>query len=220
VVAVSEGGQRALVRATGRAIRLVENGVELGPALTARTGDGAPRVLFAGVLTPRKGVVDLLLASRLLAERGVPHELVLAGGTPDEGPDAEAEVRAAAEGSRARFLGAQPHEAMTGLYREADVFCLPSWWEAMPLSVLEAMASGLPVVASMVGDIPRAVEDGVTGRLVPPRQPAALADALEPLLRDRASRRAMGLAGRQRAEREFDLAETVNEIDALYREIA
>lgn len=220
VVAVSEGGRRALVEATGRPVRLIENGVAVGPPPGPRSHDGPPRVFFAGVLTPRKGVVDLLTASTILVERGVAHELILAGGTPDEGADAEAEVHAAAEGSPARFLGPQPHEAMPALYAGADVFCLPSWWEAMPLSVLEAMAAGLPVVASRVGDIPRAVEDGVSGSIVPAQDPEALADALEPLLRDAALRERMGAAGRARVESSFSMTTTESEIDAVYREIA
>ena len=90
----------------------------------------------------------------------------------------------------------------------------------MPLSVLEGMASGLPVVASTVGDIPRAVIDGMTGRLTPPRDPQALADALEPLLRDPGLRRRMGGAGRRRIEERFDVAETCRALGILYQEVA
>src|SRR5438067_1348378 len=75
-------------------------------------------------------------------------------------------------------------EAMPDVYADADVFCLPSWWEAMPLSILEAMASALPVVASAVGDIPRLVDEGVTGYVVPARDPALLAEALKRVCAD------------------------------------
>jgi glycosyltransferase involved in cell wall biosynthesis len=81
------------------------------------------------------------------------------------------------------------------------------------------MAAGLPVVASNVGDVPRAVQDGVSGLLVPPRVPEALADALEPLLRDTGMRRAMGEAARARVAEAFDIAETVRSVDALYLEL-
>jgi glycosyltransferase involved in cell wall biosynthesis len=219
VVAVSEGGRRALRPAAGGRLRLIENGVDVGAFSDGPTGNGIPRVLFAGVLTPRKGVVDLLRASALLDRRGASHELVLAGGVPDEGPEAEAVVREAAAGSPARFLGPLAHEEMPALYASVDVFCLPSWWEAMPLSVLEAMAAGLPVVASNVGDVPRVVQDGASGLLVPPRVPEAVADALEALLRDAGMRRAMGEAARARVAEAFDLAETVRSVDALYLEL-
>ncbi|HMN97891.1 MAG TPA: glycosyltransferase family 4 protein [Miltoncostaeaceae bacterium] len=220
IVAVSEDGRSALARATGRDVRLIENGVVCGAPPDDRPTSGAPRVLYAGVLTPRKGVVDLLEASRLLDGRGVRHEVVLAGGTPDEGPAAEEAVRSAAHKSPARFIGPQPHDEMDALFRSADVFCLPSWWEAMPLSVLEAMAAGAPVVATRVGDVARAVEDGVTGRLVTPRQPEELADALEPILRDSRLRTAMGRAGRERVERLFAMDATVDAIDGLYGELS
>jgi len=85
--------------------------------------------------------------------------------------------------------------------------------------VLEAMASGLPVVASTVGDIPRAVEEGVTGRLVSPQQPAALANALDPLLRDPALRTSMGEAGRRRVEQLFNIHGTCAAIKAIYGDL-
>jgi glycosyltransferase involved in cell wall biosynthesis len=220
VVAVSRGGLSALGKVLGPAqTSLIDNGVELPAYAGEKAPNDPPRVLYAGPITPRKGLLDLLEASRLLGERGVRHEVVLAGGTPAEGAEAEAQVHAAA-GEQVRFLGPQPHEAMPELYRSADLYCLPSWWEAMPLSVLEAMASGLPVVASEVGDIPRAVSDGVTGRVVPPRDPRALAKALEPLLTDPELRQKYGEAGRRRAEEQFDLATTIEAIDRLYRELA
>jgi glycosyltransferase involved in cell wall biosynthesis len=87
------------------------------------------------------------------------------------------------------------------------------------LTVLEAMAAGLPVVATPVGDIARMVEDGVTGRLVAPHQPEALADALEPLLRSVDLRRAMGQAARLRVNDHFNLGGTSAALDTLYREM-
>ncbi|MGH2732471.1 MAG: glycosyltransferase family 4 protein [Actinomycetota bacterium] len=225
VVAVSEGGLAALGAVLSPArMSLIDNGVDMSayapdPRSRIAPANDPPRILYAGPITPRKGLLDLLEASSLLRERGACHEILLAGGTPAEGPEAEAEVHAAA-GRQVRFLGPRPHEAMPGLYRSVDLYCLPSWWEAMPLSVLEAMASGLPVVASRVGDIPRAVCDGVTGRVVPPRDPRALAEALEPLVVNPELRRRYGEAGRRRAERHFDLAATIAALDDLYRDLA
>jgi glycosyltransferase involved in cell wall biosynthesis len=94
---------------------------------------------------------------------------------------------------------------MPQVYWDADVFCLASWWEAMPLSVLEAMASGIPVVATRVGDIPRIVEDGLTGILVPAKDPVALANALEIYLADSQRRRTAGQAGRERVEQNYSV---------------
>jgi glycosyltransferase involved in cell wall biosynthesis len=220
VVTMSNPTREALAAALGRGrISVVDNGIDVE---RFRPGDGAnspPVILYAGLLTPRKGVVDLMRASDELGRRGVSHELVLAGGMPDEGPAAEAEVRAAAP-ARAKLLGAQPHGDMPSLYRNADLFCLPSWFEAMPLSILEAMASGLPVVATDVGDVRRVVEHGVTGLVVPPRRPELLAGALADLLSNPDKRRAMGAAGRDAAVTRFTTRRMIDDIDDLYGQLA
>ena len=219
VVAVWTAGERSLRRVLPHdRVSLIDNGVPLGDHAEPERGHEPPRVLYVGLLTPRKGVLDLLAASRLLRERGVAHELWLLGGTPDEGPDAEAEVRAALDGT-ARLLGTRPPEEMPAAFAVADVFCLPSWWEAMPLSVLEAMAGGLPVVATDVGDIGRAVADGVTGFVVPPKDPEQLASRLERLLTDADLRRRMGEAGRARVTEMFSADVTAAAVSALYDEL-
>jgi glycosyltransferase involved in cell wall biosynthesis len=98
----------------------------------------------------------------------------------------------------------------------ADVFVLSTLSEGMPISVLEAMATGLPVVASAVGGIPEVVVDGETGLLVPPRDPEALAEALRTLLADAALRRRLGQAGRRRAQELFDVPRFRRDHLALY----
>jgi glycosyltransferase involved in cell wall biosynthesis len=218
VVAVWTAGRDILEGVAPRErVVLIDNGVPVEDR-TPRGDHRPPRILYVGLLTARKGVVDLLAASRLLRERGVEHELLLVGGTPDEGPDAEAEVRAAMDDS-VKALGSRPPEQMPEAYAEADVFCLASWWEAMPLSVLEAMAAGLPVVATDVGDVGRAVADGATGYVVPVRDPEKLAAALEPLLTDPDLRRRMGAAGRERVTQRFSSAVTAAAVSALYAEL-
>jgi glycosyltransferase involved in cell wall biosynthesis len=200
-----------------RRLELLRNGVDLDrfrPS-AASDPDGPPKVLFVGVLTPRKGVLDLFEASDRLRGRGVEHELWLAGGTPDEGGDAEQQVTQAAP-AWTRWLGRCSPEEMPDVYAAADVFCLPSWWEGTPLTALEAMASGLPVVASSVGDLPDLVVEGATGHLVPARDPQALALALEALVSDATSRRRLGSAARQRAVDEFDVRVTLQRLDELY----
>lgn len=220
IAAVSEGGRAALEDVLGsRRVVTIANGVDTETFRPAAQLHHPPRILYAGLLTPRKGVVDLIRASEVLRERGLDHELWLAGGTPDEGPAAEAEVQAAA-GAGVRLLGPIPREAMPDVYRQVDIFCLPSWWEAAPLSILEAMASGLAVVATSVGDVPRMVSDGQTGFVVPSRDGGALADALGRLLSDAELRRSCGEAGRRRACDAFSSTNTSRAIAALYDEIA
>jgi glycosyltransferase involved in cell wall biosynthesis len=128
VVAVWTAGEEALRTVLPRErVALIDNGVPVDNYAESDSGHEPPRVLYVGLLTPRKGVLDLLAASRLLRERGIVHELWLLGGTPDEGPAAEAEVRAGLDGS-ARLLGTRSPEQMPAEFAAADVFCLPSWW--------------------------------------------------------------------------------------------
>jgi glycosyltransferase involved in cell wall biosynthesis len=105
---------------------------------------------------------------------------------------------------RVRLLGERGD--VPELLADADVFLLASRSEGLPLSVIEAMAAGLPVVASDVGGLRELVRDGETGTLVPPGDPAALANALRPLVADRELRRCFGSAGRERAKGLFDLS--------------
>ncbi len=219
VIAVWTAGERALTVTLGAGkVRLVDNGVRVSDFDPSHPAHQPPRVLYVGLLTARKGVVDLVDASRLLVDRGVRHELWLVGGTPDEGPAAEVPVRAAAA-DVARLLGTRAPEEMPATYAGADVFCLPSWWEAMPLSVLEAMAAGLPVVATDVGDVGRAVADGESGYVVPSRSPEALADALEELLTDPERRHRMGREGRTRAESMFSSSATARAVSDVFAEV-
>ena len=216
VVAVWTGGERALADAVGRdRVLLIDNGVDADRFEPPQPSSGPPRILYVGLLTARKGVLDLLEASKILRAEGVDHELLLLGGTPDEGPAAAEPVVAAAHG-QATLLGTRPPAEMPAAYAAADAFCLPSWWEAMPLSVLEAMAASLPVVATDVGDVGRLVSDGETGYVVAVRSPGAIADALRKLLVDPDLRRRVGEAGRRRAQEHFSASVTARAVSDLY----
>lgn len=216
VVAVWSAGDEALASTIGRdRVVLIDNGVDASKYLPAQPSSGPPKVLYVGLLTPRKGVLDLLEASKTLRAEGVAHELLLLGGTPDEGPAAAEPVVTAARG-QATLLGTRPPAEMPAAYALADVFCLPSWWEAMPLSVLEAMAASLPVVATDVGDVGRLVAHGKTGYVVAARSPQGLADALRALLIDPELRRRTGEAGRRRAQEHFSSRATDRAVSDLY----
>jgi len=193
--------------------------VPVGDSTEPRVSPAAsPCVLFVGGLTPRKGVLDLFAVSSRLLDEGVEHDLWLAGGLPDEGEGARRQVLEAAP-AHAVLVGQVPPENMPELYAGADIFCLPSWWEAMPFTVLEAQAAGLPVVATDVGDVATVVLDGVTGRVVPPKDQAALAAALRELLTDANLRSRMGEHARMRAQEHFDLDGTLAELSRLFEEV-
>jgi glycosyltransferase involved in cell wall biosynthesis len=108
---------------------------------------------------------------------------------------------------------------ITRVMADLDVFVLPSLWEGFGLVLVEAMAAGRPVVASAVGPIPEIVEDGVTGLLIPPGDPVALAEAIVRVLRDPELAMALGRAGRARVERDLRVDTMVARIEALYDEL-
>jgi len=219
IVAASDRSRAALAEALGaERVVLIDNGVDLSTFAGGGGSHNPPRILFAGFLTARKGILNLLEASASLMGDGVEHELVVAGAPIPEAAGLTLEQLRESAGPHVRFVGYRPPESMPEQYLSVDVFCLPSWWEAMPLSVLEAMAAGLPVAASRVGDIPRAVADGITGVLVPPDRPDMLAAALGRLLRDPDLRTRMGAAGRRRVAERFNLATTFEALDGLYRQ--
>jgi glycosyltransferase involved in cell wall biosynthesis len=115
-----------------------------------------------------------------------------------------------------RFLGFVEHGQMPAHYRQADLFVLPSRRESFGLVLAEAMACGLPVVATTAGAIPEVVDDGVTGILVPPDDPRALSNGINALLSDPAEMEAMGAAGRARVEKLFTWDKVVERVIAGY----
>ena len=118
---------------------------------------------------------------------------------------------------RVRFLGVRADVA--DILRASDVFVLSSRWEGNPMSVMEAMAAGLPVVSTAVGGVPELVREGETGLLVPSEDAGALAQALQALVDDPAHRQAMGDAARQRAVARFDIRHTVRRYEQLYEKL-
>ncbi|MCS7039078.1 MAG: glycosyltransferase [Anaerolineae bacterium] len=143
-------------------------------------GSDVKRLLFVGRLAPIKGVPALLQAAALLQQQRQDWCLDLVG----EGPQRPLYEQQAIElglTGRVRFHGYHPHETIAQFMQAADLFVLPSLWENLPCVLLEARASGLPVVASAVGGIPEAV-DPLYSLLVPPQQPEQLAQALSTML--------------------------------------
>jgi glycosyltransferase involved in cell wall biosynthesis len=118
------------------------------------------------------------------------------------------------------FRGRAEPDEIRKILANGDVFCLPTLWEGTVISVMEAMATGLPVVASDVNGVNEVVDDGVTGILVPPCRDDLLAEALGRLLSQPELRREMGAAGRQRVASTFRLDEIVRSKEDLYTALA
>jgi glycosyltransferase involved in cell wall biosynthesis len=193
----------------------VHNGMpDVPPSLRARP-DGAPvRLVMVARFGPQKDHPTLL---RALADlRDVPWDLDLIG----EGPlMAQTRDLAASLGiaERVRFLGQRMD--VDRLLAAAHISVLATNWEGFPLSILEAMRAGLPMVASDVGGVSESVRDGATGYLVPPGHVGALRDRLRSLLTDSGLRARMGAAGREVYEREFTLDRSVSRTLEVYRKV-
>jgi len=172
--------------------------------------NGPLNLLCIGTLHEVKGQTYLIEACRLLHERGVDFNCHFAGDGPDLANLTKQAVQAGLA-DRVHFHGRLTQEEIARLLQIADVVVTPSVptsigrREGIPVVLMEAMSSGLPVVASGISGIPELVEDGQSGLLVPPRNAAALADALQKLSADEELRRRMGQVGREKVLREFNL---------------
>lgn len=177
-----------------------------------------PDVVVVGSVGRMQAVKDPLTLVRAFLEllRAVPEapvRLALLG----DGPLRAAAERLLAEAGAADLAWLPgSRDDVPALLRGLDLFVLPSLNEGVSNTILEAMATGLPVVATRVGGNPELVADGATGRLVPAADPQALVMALRGYVEDPASRRAHGAAGRRRAERQFSLEAMVNDYLAAY----
>jgi sugar transferase (PEP-CTERM/EpsH1 system associated) len=228
VIAVCEVARRAEIeraRVSPEHVVTIYNGIDV-ERFSATDGDlvirvrrelgipaGVPLIGAVGRLHPQKDFAGLLDSLTEVQKYVSPVRLLLVG---------EGELRDDLE-TRARSLGISGIVTFAGFRSDVaeilaacDVFVLPSLWEGMPNVVLEAMAVGLPVVATQVGGVPEIVLDGETGLLVPPGDSETLAQALIRLLRDPDLRSRMGRAGRRRVEQHFSANQLVLETEALY----
>jgi len=190
-------------------------------AVAARTA--RPRFLYVGRIVPRKGIGNAITA---LAE--VPEaELVIAGGPDPADLRLDPEVgrlkalaSALGVGDRVRFLGRVAKSGLPSLYRSADAAVCVPWYEPFGIAPVEAMACGVPVVATAVGGLADTVVDGVTGIHIPPRRPDMVAAALRTLLADPELRRSLGAAGRKRATARYAMDRVVGNTMRAYARCA
>jgi glycosyltransferase involved in cell wall biosynthesis len=200
-------------------IAVIRNGVEIPeersgervrpPGLPA----GGRIMVCVANLRQGKGHPDLLAAAADVLPRFPDVSLALVGEGNLRAGIEEAVARYGLD-ARVRLLGRR--DDVPALLAAADLFVLPSHEEGLPNALLEAMAHGVPVIATAVGGTPEAVEDGVSGLLVPPRDPGALAKAMTALLSDPPAARRLGQMGRARVARSFTLDRMVKETEDLY----
>jgi glycosyltransferase involved in cell wall biosynthesis len=228
MVAVSEDLRRFVIRQVGvpeRRIEVIYNGIEVIPTIgpeearQRRTELGVPegeRIVGAvGNLYPVKGHKYLLeTVPRVLA--ALPRTTFLIVGRGELESSLKREVERQGFGHRVRVLGFR--DDVRALLAVMDVFALPSLSEGLPIALLEAMASGRPVVATNVGGVPELLVDGETGFLVPPRDSEALASRLIWLLKDGEAAKRLGVNGRKRVLQHFSLQSMATDYQRLYEE--
>ena len=221
--AVSEDVRRSVPKPLRAHVRTLVHGTSLAHALAAQAQRSEARAelgfgpddIVAGTVAnfrAQKAYPDLLEAVHLAADRAPRLRVVAVG----QGP-LEAEIRSQHDrlglGDRFRFLGYR-HDALRVL-AACDIFTLASRYEGYPIALMEALAIGLPVVATAVGGVPDAVRQGVEGILVPPARPDLLADALVELATDPVLRARFADAALERGQ-QYDIGTAVREIEAVY----
>jgi glycosyltransferase involved in cell wall biosynthesis len=205
---------------------LIRSGIEIAPyaaapdereRMRAALGIAPHEFVFGNVgrLSEQKSPLDLVAAFVAVATRRPEARLVLVGDGPLKG-DVERMIREAGLGARVHLAGLRRDvPAFLGAF---DAFVLSSRWEGLPRVMPQAMAAGLPLIATATDGTPEAVREGETGWLVAPADPAALADRMERLLADPARARAMGARGKE-CVAEFSAERMVERLETLYREL-
>lgn len=200
------------------------------PPPTGQSGDAvsAPhrsfRILSSGRLVEKKGLSVLLDACRILSDRGEAFDCVIGGSGPLETPLKDHAARLGLQ-DRVTITGqALMQEKIVDFMHGGDAYVLPCVWAAdgdvdgLPQMLMEAMASGLPAVSTRLVGIPDLIRDGETGLLVPPGDPAALADAIARLMHDPALSRRLADAGRRWVHQQFDLSNCLAPLIERYRD--
>ena len=205
--------------ARGKVFR-VFNGIAMDGFPPGNPAGSVPRIVSVGRCVEKKGFGDLIEAARLLRERGWKFQCLIIGDGPLE-TELRAQIAAARLDEVVRLLGPRPQAEVRRQLAEAQVFalaCVPDregGSDNLPTVVMEAMASGLPVVSTRLAGVPEMISDGVEGILTVPRSPADFADALERFLRDPAFAQACGDRGRRSALTKFAVENTTRELKHL-----
>jgi len=225
-VTVSDYNRRHLeqLAGDGRIVRIY-NGLDLGRFSPNGRRDDPPLILAVGRLIEKKGFADLIHACALLRDRGCRFRCQIVG-KGALAAELRSRIGELGLGSLVELTGPIPRERLLELYPRASVVVAPCVVgsdgnrDGLPTVLIEALALGIPVVATGVTGIPELVEDGRTGLLVPEHDPAALASAIDRVITERAAGEALARAGRAHVEREFELTTNVSRLRSLFEESA
>lgn len=232
VVTISEYHRAFIARLSPRIapedIEVVHCGIEPERfKATERPADRSPlRILSVGRAIEKKGHRYLIDACRRMADAGLDFRCDIVAGDGQDSADLQAQIDRLGLGATVRLLASRDDDGILQLLEQADIFALACVVarsgdrDGIPVSLMEAMASQLPVVSTSVSGVPELVEDGVTGLLVPERDSEALADALQRLLGDAALRQRLGRQGRDRVVADFHVAEGAARMVSIFRSVS
>ncbi len=201
-------------RADWHKLEIVRCGIDPEAFAYRAPSGAATEVLYVGRLAGEKGVPILFESMIALREQGLDLHLTLCG---DGEARADLEALAERTGVNVTFAGFVDQPTVRRKLAESDIFVLPSFAEGIPVSLMEAMAIGVPVIATYVGGVVELVEDGVTGQVVHAADPLALADAIARYATDPELCRCVSAGGRARVESEFAIGDQVDRLARLFR---
>jgi len=176
-----------------------------------------PQVILVARMLWEKGIGEFVQAAKLILTKGTSASFILIGDTDSENPAAISVEQLKEWQSEQGIEWMGRRDDIPQLLKQSTVACLPSYREGLPKFLLEAASAGLPIVTTDVPGCREIVNDGENGYLVPPRNPEAIADAIEKLLKDKTLRREMGEKGRALVEREFGIKKIVEDTISLYQ---
>jgi glycosyltransferase involved in cell wall biosynthesis len=201
--------------APSTAVALIPNGIDLPPRPARKRKPHSLTIGFAGRLVEQKGP-DLLIEAIPRVHQALPDARVVIVGRGEMEAALRARIDELELADMCEIRVPEPSQDLTPVVADFDLCVMPSRWEGMPYTLLEAMALGVPVVASFVGGIPEVITDGRNGLLVPPGDPAALAAAMARLGWDAGLRRRLGDAARETVSRNHSLKGMIHALSALY----
>jgi len=212
-------------RLADRKVRCIYHGLDVSQfkfTLSRKEDPGEPVILSVARLVEKKGLEDLIMAAEVLRRRGRAIKVEIIGTGPLR-DTLQAQAQRLGLADRVRLAGAQAHDAVCLAYQRASVFVLPCVVasngdrDGIPNVLLEAMASGVPVVSTPVSGIPEVIESGVNGLLVSPHDATGLADAIERLLASREFSEGLARTARTKLESAFSLEASAEQLLAVFR---
>ena len=199
-------------------LEVLMNSVPIPEYKEKKTGNGVLKILFLAVMNESKGILDLIRASVSVIEKAEEQKKRICFEIAGDGPSYEEAQKLVSQyqlNHYFHFHGWVDKEEKEKLLQQSDLFVLPSYFEGLPMSILEAISYGMPVISTKVGSIDEAVKDGVNGYLIEPGDISALEDSLHSAISNPSFEK-MGKASRRLAEKNFDEEKYFRQIEALY----